>query len=86
MDGDEVEKARGITIYADQSLSLIHICFLFGQAFTGWRTCWVPYEDMTGKPVEGMDEIRFIRKGEEANRIWIDQLITAVPIDPRRCV
>ncbi len=60
--------------------------FLFGQAFTGWRTCWVPYEDMTGNPVEGMDEIRFIRKGKEADRIWIDQLITAVPIDPRHPV
>lgn len=57
--------------------------FDFGQNFTGWRTCWVPYEDMTGQPEEEMDEIRFCWKGEESGSVWIDQIITAVPVDPR---
>lgn len=57
--------------------------FSFGMEFTGWRTCWVPYADMEGTAEPGMDEIRMTRAGEGPARLWIDQLISASPIDPR---
>lgn len=60
--------------------------FKFGQQFRGWRTCWVPYEDMEGTPEEGMDEIRLISTGNERDSVWIDQMISSVPIDPRHPV
>lgn len=60
--------------------------FYFGQQFKGWRTCWVPYQDMEGNAEEGMDEIRLERRGCVPCRIWVDQLITSVPIDPRHPV
>ena len=60
--------------------------FDFGQDFRGWRTCWVPFRDMEGEPEEGMDEIRLSRTGSGRERVWLDQLITSVPIDPRHPV
>lgn len=60
--------------------------FDFGQEFHGWRTCWVPFRDMDGTAEEGMDEIRMVRSGTEPLQIWIDQLISSVPIDPRHSV
>lgn len=60
--------------------------FDFGQDFRGWRTCWVPFRDMEGEPEEGMDEIRLSRTGGGGERVWLDQMITSVPIDPRHPV
>ncbi|MDE6925345.1 MAG: hypothetical protein K2P59_08830 [Acetatifactor sp.] len=60
--------------------------FDFGQDFRGWRTCWVPFRDMEGEPEEGMDEIRLSRTGDGREHIWLDQMITSVPIDPRHPV
>lgn len=60
--------------------------FDFGQSFRGWRTCWAPFRDMEGEPEEGMDEIRLSRTGDGREQIWLDQMITSVPIDPRHPV
>ncbi len=60
--------------------------FDFGQSFRGWRTCWVPFRDMEGEPEEGMDEIRLRRTGGGRGHVWLDQMITSVPIDPRHPV
>lgn len=60
--------------------------FDFGQSFRGWRTCWAPFRDMEGEPEEGMDEIRLSRTGDRREQIWLDLLITSVPIDPRHPV
>lgn len=60
--------------------------FDFGQEFQGWRTCWVPFRDMEGEPEEGMDEIRLSRAGNGRESVWLDQMITSVPIDPRHPV
>lgn len=60
--------------------------FCFAQQFTGWRTCWVPFQDMDGQPEEDMDEIQLELGGSKACRVWLDQIITAVPIDPRHPV
>lgn len=57
--------------------------FSFDMEFTGWRTCWVPYEDMEGTAEPGMDEIRVSRAGKGPSKLWIDQMISASPIDPR---
>lgn len=60
--------------------------FSFGMGFCGWRTCWVPYEDMEGNAEEGMDRICFSLEGRGEACLYLDQLITAVPIDPRHPV
>lgn len=60
--------------------------FDFGQGFKGFRTCWAPFRDMEGEPEEGMDEIRLSREGSGKDRVWLDQIITSVPIDPRHPV
>lgn len=60
--------------------------FDFGQGFRGWRTCWVPFRDMEGEPEEEMDEIRLSGTGGGREQIWLDLLITSVPIDPRHPV
>lgn len=57
--------------------------FAFGMEFIGWRTCWVPYGDMEGAAETGMDEIRLTRQGNRPVRMWIDQLISSSPVDPR---
>lgn len=85
--------------------------FSFGLSFKGFRTCWVPYEDMEGKPLKGMDQLVFSLEWREeggasfyglqrvraktaeaadellgSSCIYLDQIITAVPIDPRHGV
>lgn len=60
--------------------------FPFGLHFQGWRTCWTSYQDMDGTPQEGMDQIRFSLKESGPCSLYLDQMITAVPIDPRHPV
>lgn len=51
--------------------------------FTGWRAIWVQYDrDMEGTPREGLDRLT-ISALSGSGRLFIDQLIPAVPIDPR---
>lgn len=51
--------------------------------FRGWRALWVPFDsDMEGQPLEGMDRLEILVT-EGAGDLWLDQLILAVPIDPR---
>ncbi|HIX14492.1 MAG TPA: hypothetical protein H9740_02005 [Candidatus Hungatella pullicola] len=73
-----LSRALKFSFYKDQQ----ECCsFLFQTSFTGWRTCWVPFEDMEGKPVRGMNRIG-VHMGENSE-FCMDQLITSVPIDPR---
>ena len=60
--------------------------FPFGLQFTGWRTCWVPFRDMEGKAEDGMDEIRLTVNSRKDKVLYVDQMVTAVPIDPRHSV
>ena len=60
--------------------------FSFGMHFTGWRTCWVPFSDMEGMAEDEMDEIQFVIDSKKDTVIFLDQIITAVPIDPRHSV
>ncbi|WP_300356141.1 chondroitinase family polysaccharide lyase [Fusobacterium sp.] len=57
--------------------------FNVNMNFEGWRTMWVQYDrDMTGTPVEGMDEI-VLHAPNKDGEILIDQILTSVLIDPR---
>lgn len=57
--------------------------FLFNLNFTGWRTAWVPYEDMEGEVIPGMDELCITPSMKKPCTLYIDQMIVCVPIDPR---
>lgn len=57
--------------------------FPINMNFTGWRTMWVQYDrDMQGAPEENMDEI-VLTAPNAAGKIYIDQIIPSVLIDPR---
>ncbi len=62
-------------------------CFFeMGMDFTGWRTVWVPFENMQGKPVENMDKLVFTLNTETDHTVYIDQIIPMVKIDARHQV
>ena len=45
-----------------------------GLDFTGWRTAWIRYADMTGSPRADMDTLRFVAP-EDAGTLYLDELI-----------
>ncbi|QZT38353.1 hypothetical protein K5X82_05470 [Halosquirtibacter xylanolyticus] len=59
--------------------------FYYHLNFTGWRTAWVTFDrDMQGTPTTKMNELRFIApKSITKGTFYIDEIITATPIDPR---
>lgn len=57
--------------------------FTFGLDFEGWRSAWVVYErDMEGQPYPDMDTL-IIRGPKCAGRLFFDQMMLSVPVDPR---
>ena len=57
--------------------------FKLNMNFEGWRTMWVQYDrDMTGTPVEGMNEI-VLHAPNKDGEVLIDQVLTSVLVDPR---
>lgn len=60
------------------------VTFAFQLNFTGWRTAWVPFKDMSGIPHEDMDTLVITAPDEVAEgTIYMDQLILSTPVDPR---
>lgn len=59
------------------------VSFSFSLNFTGWRTAWVPFDDMEGVPSEGMDTLVISSHIPEPAVLYLDQMILSVPIDPR---
>ncbi|MDC1106237.1 chondroitinase family polysaccharide lyase [Prolixibacteraceae bacterium] len=59
--------------------------FYYQLNFTGWRTAWVSFDrDMQGTPTTKMNELKFIApKSVKNGTFYIDEIITATPIDPR---
>lgn len=57
--------------------------FPFSLSFTGWRTAWVPFEQMDGNPEIGMDELCIEAKFTQKAVLYLDQIVLCVPIDPR---
>lgn len=60
--------------------------FEMGMDFTGWRTVWVPFENMQGKPVENMDKLVLTLYNCNNHTLYLDQIIPMVKIDPRHQV
>ncbi len=57
--------------------------FEMGMDFTGWRTVWVPYEQMNGTPSVDMNKITLRLTTTEPHTLYIDQIIPMRHIDAR---
>lgn len=57
--------------------------FFFQMNFTGWRTAWVPYEQMEGTPETDMDRLVISACSDKPASLYLDQLILSSAIDPR---
>jgi chondroitin-sulfate-ABC endolyase/exolyase len=49
--------------------------FTFNLDFTGWRTAWVRYTDMTGEPHPNMDFIRFTAPSAGQGKFFIGPIV-----------
>ena len=47
--------------------------------FTGWRTAWIRYQDMKGKPQRDMDTLRFVAP-PRAGTLYLDYLLVNSPV------
>jgi len=52
--------------------------------FTGWRQLIIPFKDMQGEPVTGMNFMQ-VRSPEvlDATTVYFDQTMLSIPVDPR---
>lgn len=58
--------------------------FTHGLDFAGWRGAWVPFRDMTGRPLEGMDAVVMTVTGpQRKGTLFFDGIITSVFEDAR---
>lgn len=83
-------------VYADEALNNktlkieflknreVQCYFYYHLNFTGWRGAWVAFDrDMQGKPVEGMDEIRFTAPDTPNGTLFFDHIIASSMQDVR---
>jgi chondroitin-sulfate-ABC endolyase/exolyase len=56
--------------------------FNFGLNFSGWRTAWVPYNDMEGTATPEMDTL-VVTAPNTSGTIYFDQMILSNPVDVR---
>ena len=47
--------------------------------FTGWRTAWIRYQDMNGRALPDMDQLRFTAPSE-AGTLYLDQVLVNRPL------
>ncbi|MGI8418627.1 MAG: chondroitinase family polysaccharide lyase [Nakamurella sp.] len=47
--------------------------------FTGWRTAWIPFRDMNGRPKADMNSLRFVAPSR-AGTLYLDYLIVNQPL------
>ena len=61
-------------------------CFFeYGLEFQGWRGAWIAFDrDMQGKPVTGMDEVRFTAPNTAHGTLYIDHVILSSLQDIRQ--
>lgn len=61
-------------------------CFFeYGLEFQGWRGAWISFDrEMQGKPVEGMDEVRFTAPNTVNGTLYFDHVILSSLQDARQ--
>ncbi|MCU6712711.1 chondroitinase family polysaccharide lyase [Paenibacillus sp. J5C_2022] len=92
---DQAISTFGLWIYSEQPMSG-RLQFIFGRGeredcafscglqFRGWRTARVAYaRDMEGAPAEDMDTLTILAPEEEEGTLFLDQIISCAPVDPR---
>lgn len=57
--------------------------FTYSLNFQGWRGISVPYRDMDGKAVSGMNKLSIIVPDDITGRLIFDQIMMSVPVDNR---
>lgn len=58
--------------------------FIYSLDFKGWRGIAVPFRDMRGTPVSGMNRLSIsVGKGKISGTLLLDQVMLAVPVDHR---
>lgn len=60
----------------------VNASFSISLAFSGWRGIAVPFRDMQGEAIEGMDRLTIIAP-ERAGQLLFDQIILSIPVDHR---
>ena len=60
--------------------------FDMNMNFTGWRTVWVPFEEMNGEPEPNMNRITFTMDASEPHTLYLDQIIPLTKVDSRHHV
>lgn len=60
------------------------VYFDVNMNFEGWRQLMIPFEDMTGKATETMDQL-VVDTTDMADKgtIYLDQVMVSIPVDPR---